>query len=322
MATNYTALLGFALPTTGELSNTWGSVVNNSVTQLVEDSVAGAATASVTASDWTLSTTGSGAANESRCAILIPTGSPGVSRNIIAPSKSKAYVVVNQSNSSVVIKASATTGVSIPTGSNALVAWNGTDFVQIGASAGGSNTQIQYNSSGALAGSANLTFNGTTLTAAQAAVTNLTSGRVTFAGAAGALSDSSALTFNSGTGQLTATLITGRLRSYTEAVTTATVSTSTYNLDLSLSNIFDITLENNVTFTFTNPPSSGISQSATIILRQGAVGNRTATFTNAYYSDGLAPTLSTGANDIDVLTFFTVNGGSFWFGTFAMANVS
>jgi len=32
--------------------------------------------------------------------------------------------------------------------------------------AGGSNTQVQYNSSGALAGSANLTFNGTTLTAA------------------------------------------------------------------------------------------------------------------------------------------------------------
>lgn len=35
-----------------------------------------------------------------------------------------------------------------------------------GAPAGGSNTQVQYNSSGALAGSANLTFNGTTLTAA------------------------------------------------------------------------------------------------------------------------------------------------------------
>ena len=31
---------------------------------------------------------------------------------------------------------------------------------------GGSNTQVQYNSSGALAGSANMTFNGTTLTLA------------------------------------------------------------------------------------------------------------------------------------------------------------
>lgn len=166
MATNYTSLLGFALPTTGELSGTWGDVVNNSITQLVEDSVAGVATQSVTSADWTLTTSGSGAANQARCAILIPTGTPGTSRNIIAPSSSKAYIVVNQSNSSVVLKGSATTGVTIPASSNALVAWNGSDFVQVGASAGGSNTQVQYNNNGALAGSSNLTFNGTVLTAA------------------------------------------------------------------------------------------------------------------------------------------------------------
>jgi hypothetical protein len=160
MATAYTTLLGFALPVTGELDGTWGDVVNNSITQLVEDSVAGTATASVAAGNWTLTTTGSGAANEARCAILIPTGSPGVSRNIIAPSKSKAYIVVNQSDAAVVLKGSATTGVTISAGDKALVAWNGSDFVRVGASAGGSDTQIQYNNSGNLAGSANLTFDG------------------------------------------------------------------------------------------------------------------------------------------------------------------
>jgi hypothetical protein len=149
--------------------------------------------------------------------------------------------------------------------------------------AGGSNTQIQYNSSGVLAGSANLTFDGTTLTA---------------------------------------NTMTGKLKGYTEVVTTSTVSTSTSNIDTSLSNVFDITLGNNVTFTFTNAPSSGTSRPVTIILRQDATGNRTASFTNAKYTNGAAPTLSTGANEIDVLTFFTVNGGTFWFGTFAMANVS
>ena len=104
MATNYTTLLGFALPTTGELSGTWGTTVNDSITQLVEDSVAQRATASVASGDWTLTTTGSGAANQARCAILIPTGSPGVSRNIIAPSSSKAYIVINQSDAAVVVK--------------------------------------------------------------------------------------------------------------------------------------------------------------------------------------------------------------------------
>ena len=160
MATNYTTLLGFALPTTGELSGTWGTVVNDSVTELVEDSIASAATASVTSGNWTLTTTGSGATNQARCAILIPTGSPGTSRDIIAPSQSKAYIVINQSDGAVVVKGAATTGATVAAGKNACVAWNGSDFVQVGASAGGSNTQIQFNSSGALGGSANLTWDG------------------------------------------------------------------------------------------------------------------------------------------------------------------
>lgn len=101
-----------------------------------------------------------------------------------------------------------------------------------------------------------------------------------------------------------------------------TVSTSTYNIDVSLANIFDITLGANVIFTFTNSPASGYSQPVTIILRQDSTGSRTATFNNAKYTDGATPQLSTGANQVDVLSYFTVNGGSFWFGTFAMANVS
>lgn len=113
------------------------------------------------------------------------------------------------------------------------------------------------------------------------------------------------------------------LQSYREVVTTVgTVSGTTYNIDLSLSNIFDITLGNNVTFTFTNPPSSGIAMNATIILRQDATGSRTATFTNAKYTDAVTPILSTGANQIDVLAFFTINGGTTYFGSFVMANVS
>lgn len=131
MPTSYTNLLGFALPVTGELSGTWGDVVNNSITELVEDSIAGSATASVASGDWTLTTTGSGATNQARCAILIPTGSPGVTRNIIAPASSKAYIVDNQSNAAVVVKASATTGVSIASNTAALVAWDGADFVLV-----------------------------------------------------------------------------------------------------------------------------------------------------------------------------------------------
>ena len=131
MATSYTSLLGFALPVTGELSGTWGTVVNTSITELVEDAIAGSATADVTSGNWTLTTTGSGAANEARSAILIPTGTPGVSREIIAPSASKAYIVDNQSDGAVVVKGSATTGATVAAGTAALVAWDGTDFVLV-----------------------------------------------------------------------------------------------------------------------------------------------------------------------------------------------
>lgn len=137
MTTSYTPLLGFALPVEGELDGAWGDVVNDSITSLVESAVAGYATQSVTSGNWTLSTTGSGLANESRMAILIPTGTPGVSRNIIAPSSSKLYVVINQSDAAVVVKGAATTGVTVPAGVSAAIAWNGTDFGLVG---GGVNT--------------------------------------------------------------------------------------------------------------------------------------------------------------------------------------
>jgi hypothetical protein len=128
--------LGFALPVTGELSGTWGDTVNNSITQLEEDAIAGVATASVTSGNWTLSTTGSGASNEARKAILIPTGTPGVSRNILAPNSSKAYIVDNQSDAAVVLKGvtGPTAGITIAAGEECLAVWNGSDFVKVASS--------------------------------------------------------------------------------------------------------------------------------------------------------------------------------------------
>ena len=130
MTTAYTSLLGLALPVPGELTGTWGSVVNNSITSLLDTAIAGVATASVTSGDWTLSDI-DGASSDARAAIIRPTGSPGVSRNIIAPSRSKAYIIQNESNGPVVIKGSATTGVTIAAGKTTLVAWNGTDFIEV-----------------------------------------------------------------------------------------------------------------------------------------------------------------------------------------------
>lgn len=132
MTINYTTLLGLAKPVTGTETGQWGDIVNDEITSLLEDSIAKSVTLNVTSGNVTLTTT-SGASNQARVATLIITGTPGTTRNIIAQSQDKIYQVINQSNSSVVIKGSATTGVTILSGASGVVVWNGSDFIEIGA---------------------------------------------------------------------------------------------------------------------------------------------------------------------------------------------
>lgn len=130
--TNFTPLLGLALPTTGDLSGTWGAEVNNAITTLLDTAVAGTTTLSTDA-DVTLTTT-NGSANQARSAVLLWTAAGTVTRYITAPAQSKAYIVVNQTGGtqSIVIRGSGpTTGVTVTSGNKALVAWNGSDFVKI-----------------------------------------------------------------------------------------------------------------------------------------------------------------------------------------------
>ena len=128
MTTAYTSLLGLALPVTGELSGTWGDTVNNSITSLLDSAIAG--TTTITA-DTTLSTT-TGAANQSRQAILLC--SPASANiTITAPAQSKIYTVINTSATYTVkvVGVGPTTGVTLAVSESAVVAWNGSDFIRI-----------------------------------------------------------------------------------------------------------------------------------------------------------------------------------------------
>jgi hypothetical protein len=207
VTTAYTSLLGLALPVTGELSGTWGDVVNNSITSLLDSAVAGTTTISSDA-DVTLTTT-TGASNQAREAIILWTASGTVTRTITAPAQSKTYIVINKTGSTQSIKlvgVGPTSGVTIVAGESALCSWNGIDFIKVGstiANAAGSNTQLQFNSSGVLGASANLTWDGSTLT-----VTGALS-----ASADSAFTSTGALTISKGTtAQRAATPVTGMLR--------------------------------------------------------------------------------------------------------------
>jgi hypothetical protein len=170
-----TSNLSLVTPTQGTLSGTWGNTVNNGITEYTDIAIAGTLTLNGDGAVTLANTIGSASATNigsttAQYAIIKVTGTLTTTKVITAPSGasySKTYVVLNNATGgSVTIKASGQTGVTIAVGDKALVAFNGTDYVRVGASAGGSDTQVQFNSSGNLAGSANLTFNGTTLTAA------------------------------------------------------------------------------------------------------------------------------------------------------------
>jgi len=148
MTTAYTSLLGLALPVTGELSGTWGVTVNDSITALLDSAIAGA-TVLNTDADVTLSTTDA-VSNQARQAILLWTAGGTVTRTIIAPARSKVYVVVNKTSATQSIKLCGpgpTTGITVGAGSSAICAWNGSDFVKIsgsGGATGGGADQIFY----------------------------------------------------------------------------------------------------------------------------------------------------------------------------------
>lgn len=140
MATGNTSLLGLALPVEGELDGTWGDVVNDSITSLVDSAIAGTTTLSADA-DVTLTDT-SLAANQARQAILLWTASNGATtRNITAPARSKPYIVINAGTGSVVLRgAGPTTGVTVASGEKCLAAWSGSDFVKVATSTAGDVT--------------------------------------------------------------------------------------------------------------------------------------------------------------------------------------
>ena len=104
-------------------------------------------------------------------------------------------------------------------------------------------------------------------------------------------------------------------KDYGETAVTNATSGATETLDLESGNVFDLTLTANCTITLSNPPASGTSGSFTLILRQDGTGSRTVTWpASVDWASATAPTLTTDASAVDVLTFMTVDGGTIWLG--------
>ena len=133
MATQYTDILKLALPTTGELDGTWGDVVNNNITSMVEEAIAGLSTINTWSTNSHTLTTANGTTSESRSAILVLTDTGTAltgAGEVICPDATKLYVVKNDTGQTITVKTSAGTGVDIRDGQVRSVFCDATNVIE------------------------------------------------------------------------------------------------------------------------------------------------------------------------------------------------
>lgn len=130
MASTYTQFLRLTLPTTGELSGTWGATVNAGVTQMVEEAIAGRVSIAMADADYT-PTALNGTTDQARNMVLRFTGALTANRNIIVPTHPKLYIVENATTGgfALTVKTSAGTGVPVPMGEALPLRCDGTNVV-------------------------------------------------------------------------------------------------------------------------------------------------------------------------------------------------
>ena len=99
-----------------------------------------------------------------------------------------------------------------------------------------------------------------------------------------------------------------------EESTSVTSSSNAATLNLRDGNVFEHTLTENVTYTFSNPASSGKVSSFVLKIKQDASGSGyTVTFpASVDFVGGAAPTLTATANAIDTFVIFTTDGGTIY----------
>ena len=106
-----------------------------------------------------------------------------------------------------------------------------------------------------------------------------------------------------------------------KAASNATISSTTAALDVRDGSVFQLTLASNITtFNWSNHAASGHVSSFVMKVIQDGTGSRTIAWpdgTNSVtvrWPGDTAPTLSSGAADVDVFVFFTHDGGTNYYG--------
>jgi len=295
MASTYTSNIRLTKQGDGDNPNTWGTVLNNQVISLVDDAIAAYTTVSIgSAATVTLSAV-QGGTDVPRSAFLELIGSVGGANttiSLIIPANSKSYVINNKVSANttasdiVKMKTASGQGYDIPLGAVGLVICDGTSVHSLNA------TGFNFGT----AASADIgvcTTNVPDTSLADIRYLRVsTSANVSLIGTKFIVGASASTPGN---------LIVGaNARAYNAIVTVTDAACISVNF--ALSNNFLVTLGGNRTLKA--PTNCTVGQGGNIYFIQDSTGSRTLGYNTAWqFVSASAPTLSTGASDVDMLVY-------------------
>jgi hypothetical protein len=285
MASTYTNRLGLEKQGDGENPNSWGSILNTNVIDLIDDAIAGYEIVSVSSTGITLSDN-NGTADQSRNASLEFAGTLTANVTITIPSEEKTYFVRENTTGSfaVQMKTAAGSALNLTQGQNTFVACDGTSIYQFNIPT--SVTSFTAN-----------TLTATSITTSILDATDVNSTNV------------SATTVNTSTVSATVLNIdgTGTFSGPVIGTVTTLTDATSIALDLSQGNNFYIQLTSATgsSRTLENPSNETVGQCGAIYVIQAvSTGSKTMSFGDAYrFKNGIAPTITTSINSVDLLVY-------------------
>jgi len=295
MASTYTDRLGLEKQGDGENPNSWGTILNTNVIDLVDDAIAGYEVVSVSSTGITLSDN-NGSTDQSRNAALEFAGTLTANVTITIPSEEKTYFVRENTTGSfaVQMKTAAGSALNLTQGQNIFVACDGTSIYQL---------DIPTSVSSFTANTLNATsittsiLNSTDVNSTNVSATTVNTSTV------------SATTVNTST--VSATILnidgTGTFSGPVVGTVTTLTDATSIALDLSQGNNFYIQLTSATgsSRTLENPSNETVGQCGAIYVIQAvSTGSKTMSFGDAYrFKNGTAPTITTSINSVDLLVY-------------------
>lgn len=198
MPSTYSPSLRLELIGAGEQIGSWNVTTNSNLGTLLEQSIAGVISITMSNANYTLSNL-NGVTDEARQSLIVVAGTNAAIRDVIAPLVKKIYYIKNNTigGFAINIRAASGTAVSIPSGTNQIVYCDGTNF----------STVLNEISVSAGSGMSVSTV-GTVATVTNAGVKTIAAGSgITLSAASGDVSVSNAgvLSVNGATGSVTGT---------------------------------------------------------------------------------------------------------------------